>query len=273
MKNKYIIIALILVFSFALGLYYLKSNKTSADTTSKPTPSPILATVKVEKFDIPVLMYHYIRNSENEDQLGKNLSVSPENFEDQINYLSENDYQTIKLEDLSDPELVNISNTYAQKKKPIVLTFDDGYSDAYNEAFLVLRKYDAVGTFFIITNHVDKDRYLNESQIAEMKEAGMEFGSHTLSHPDLTKISNDDAKNQLSKSKDNFTTFCYPSGRFNNEVVNLVKDTGYKVAVTTKIGIANETSNLLEVPRVRIEDVGIQAFVDKINYAYEYEIN
>ena len=98
----------------------------------------------------------------------------------------------------------------------------------------------------------------------------MDFGWNTLTHPDLTKISLDEARRQIFDSKGDSLTFCYPAGRFNDEVVNLIREAGYVAAVTTKIGIARESSDLLRLPRVRIEDVNIQAFADKISYAFEY---
>jgi peptidoglycan/xylan/chitin deacetylase (PgdA/CDA1 family) len=223
----------------------------------------------VEKFDVPILMYHYIRVAPENDQLGANLSVSPENFAAHMKWLYDDNYRTIKLADLADPNRQTISRIYFEKKKPIVLTFDDGYEDAYTAAFPVLKKYSFSGTFFIIKDYVGRENRLNDAQIAEMEKAGMEFGSHTLTHPDLTKISLDEAHSQIFDSKGEWSVFCYPSGKYNSDVINLVKEAGYVAAVTTKIGIANENSNLFELRRVRVENVPPQELRDKISYAYE----
>ena len=74
---------------------------------------------------------------------------------------------------------------------------------------------------------------------------------------------------EISDSKKNSLTFVYPSGRFNDRIVSLVKEAGFLVALTTKIGIARDTSNLLEIPRVRVENTTPQALIDKISYAQE----
>lgn len=225
---------------------------------------------RVEKFEVPILMYHYIRDAEGEDQLGKNLSVSPENFAAQMKWLYDDNYRSIKLADLADADRKEISRIYHEEKKPIVFTFDDGYLDAFTQAFPVLVKYSFVGTFFIIKDYIGRDNYLTDEQIAEMKEAGMEFGSHTLTHPDLTKISINEARRQIFDSKGEWQVFCYPAGRFDETVVNLVKEAGYLAVVTTKIGVARQDDNLLELRRVRVENVSPQELMDKISYAYEY---
>ena len=266
-RIRIVLLALIVVLLFGLVFWFKKPPSASELILSSPKPTSY---PKVEKFDVPILMYHYIRIAPTNDQLGANLSVSPENFASQMKYLYDDNYGTIKLADLADPNRQAISKVYFEKKKPIVITFDDGYDNAYTEAFPILKQNGFIGTFFIIKDYTGREGRLTDSQINEMAKAGMEFGSHTLTHPDLTKISSEDAQNQIFNSKGDWLVFCYPSGRFNDAVVSLVREAGYKVAVTTKIGIAKETSNLLELPRVRIENTNVQDFADKISYAYEH---
>ncbi len=270
-KKQIILLLLAIILIVVLGFVLWFRTESSASPLAmivpspKPTPYP-----KVEKFDVPILLYHYIRPAPAGDSLGQSLSVSPENFASQIGYLDADNYQTIKLDDLADPGRQTISRIYFEKKKPIVLTFDDGYEDAYTQAFPILKQHEFSGTFFIIKDYVGRANHLNDEQIAEMKKAGMEFGSHTLTHPDLTKISSEVARSQIFDSKGEWLVFCYPAGRFNERAMALVKEAGYLVAVTTKIGIARETSNLFELPRVRIENTDVKAFADKISYAYEH---
>jgi len=225
---------------------------------------------KVEKYEVPILMYHYIRNAEGENDLRKRLSVSPANFNLQMEYLKKQDYATIKLADLVDPDKKELSRIYFEKKKPIIFTFDDGYLDAYTEAFPTLKRYNFTGAFFIIRSYTDRALYLSQAQINEMQRAGMEIGSHTLTHPDLRKISINEQRKQIFDSKEDAITFCYPAGKYNSKTVSLAKEAGYLAAVTTKIGVVNETSDLLELPRVRVENVSPEVLLDKITYAKEY---
>lgn len=265
--------SLAIIGIFILGfLLFTSPQDNRPKVNADVLPSPISKTTnypRVEKFQVPILMYHYIRNAEGESELGKNLSVSPKNFDLQMKYLKDDNYQSLVLSEIADPARKTLSQIYYQNKKPLVLTFDDGYEDAYTAVFPVLKKHQFAGTFFPISNYTGKEGRLKDWQIAKMKEAGMEFGSHTLTHPDLTKISVEEAREQIFSSRGEVQTFCYPAGKYNSEIIELVQEAGYKVAITTKIGVARETSSILELPRVRVENTSPQALLDKISYALE----
>ena len=233
--------------------------KTKEEEPNHPIP---------ESYQVPILMYHYIRDASAESELGKNLSVHPDNFDLHMAHLKENNYETLTLADFADPEKKVLSKIISDNKKPIVLTFDDGYLDAYTEAFPVLLKYDFVGTFYIIRNYIAKAEYMDADQIQEIKNAGMEIGSHTLTHPNLAKSDSEIVRNQLNESKENATTFCYPAGAFDATTVNLVQEAGYNAAVTTKFGIADQDSSILELPRVRVENGSAITLQHKIEAAF-----
>ena len=251
------------------GIAITRPPKLNVEAQVVPSPSPKIIIPRVEKIQVPILMYHYIRDAEGESELGKNLSVSPENFDDQIKYLKDDNFQSLVLSELADPERKALSKIYFQNKKPLVLTFDDGYEDAYLVAFPLFKKHQFVGTFFPIIDYINKEGRLKNWQIEEMKKASMEFGSHTLTHPDLTKISPDDAREQIFNSKNDSETFCYPAGKYDDGIIQLVRQAGYKIAVTTKIGIARENSSFLELPRIRVENTSPEVLLDKISYAQE----
>lgn len=205
---------------------------------------------------IPILTYHYIRPLPgDDDRLGQNLSVSPEQFEKQIKYLSDNGYKAMTFDDL---RANNIPD------KPVILTFDDGYRDAYSDAFPVLKKYNFNAVFYIITGFVGQERYLTWAMMKEMSRAGMVFGSHSVSHPDLGKedIEDEKVEYELSESKEILTEqlgkeikdFCYPSGQANTKTVTAVYKAGYKTAVSTQIDFAKKGDYLLWLPRLRIKN-------------------
>ena len=222
---------------------------------------------KISNFEVPILMYHYIRDASGEDELGRNLSVDPKTFDAQMAWLKENDFESVKLSDLADMERTELSKVNGEGGKPVVITFDDGYLDAYTEAFPVLKKYGFTGTFFIITNFIGKDNYMNSDQIAALRKAGMEIGSHTLTHPNLTDLESADVRRQLTESKDDTNVFCYPAGRYNDRVKDLVKEAGYVAAVTTKSGVATEDTKLFDLPRLRITNISAVAFGNVIEHA------
>jgi len=257
----------LLIISAIIIVWSIYTHRAKDKKAAQPPTANIknkVAYERVENFKVPILMYHYIRDAENEDQLGQNLSVSPITFDNQMKWLKENDYATIQLADLADEERIALSKVYGEGKKPVVLTFDDGYTDAYTNALPILKKYDFSGTFFIITAYTEKKSgYLTQSQIDEMKKAGMEIGSHTLTHPDLTKLDYTNARDQIFISKDDALVFCYPAGKYDAQAEKLVKSAGYVAAVTTKSGIATEKSDLFLLPRLRIEDVSLAVFAKK----------
>ena len=252
----YIFIGLTVLFLGLIGFFVYKDKPSSEglsvtnSSIDEPKKEPVYP--KIDTYEVPILMYHYIRIAPEGDTLGQNLSVTPVNFTSQMKWLKDNDYATLNLVDLADPDKKAISKIIFDKKKPIVITFDDGYEDAYTNAWPTLKENGFTGTFFIIRNFVDREEYINQNQIDTLSKAGMEIGSHTLSHPSLEKLSSVDQRTQIFDSKDNAKTFCYPSGKYNDITLSLVKEAGYLAAVTTNPGIANQDSNLFELPRVRI---------------------
>jgi hypothetical protein len=139
----------------------------------KSTPSPT-SKEKIETTYVPILMYHHVKNCDDScDDIEKGLSVSPEDFDAQMKYLSDNGYETINLSDLF----------YKSDKKQVVLTFDDGYTDNIDEAMPILNKYGFKATLFIITEMVGTDRYMSWNQIKTLKNNNWDLGGHTLNHP------------------------------------------------------------------------------------------
>lgn len=269
-KTYRILIFVLVLVALTGGFFIYKSkSKVSADSQPIIVKSPTPQYPKVEKYNVPILMYHYIRDASNESQLGKNLSVNPANFDSQMKWLDDNDYQTLKVSDLTDPDKKEISKILFQKKKPIAITFDDGYADAYTNAYPILKKYQMTATFYIIRNYVGKTEYMNQNQIDALSAANMEIGSHTLSHPDLSKLDATSARKQIFNSKEKAASFCYPAGKYNSTTIDLVQQAGYTTAVTTHSGIASQDSNGFELPRVRIEDYSGKTFGDIINAAFE----
>lgn len=270
-SHKVITINIIIILIIINGGYWWQKNQKQepAIIMSPPIVSPTLQYPKITKYQVPILMYHYIRDAKNESQLGKNLSVNPENFDLQVKWLKENNYEALKVSDLVDSDKNALSKIAFLHKKPIIFTFDDGYADAYSQALPILKKYQMTATFYIIRNYVGKDNYMNQTQIDALEKEGFEIGSHTLSHPDLTKIGLDDARTQIFDSRQNAFTFCYPGGKYNTTTVEQVQEAGYKAAVTTHFGITDQDSSILELPRVRVEDGSGETLGHKIEAAYE----
>lgn len=136
------------------------------------------------KIKLPIIMYHHVLGWDGADtEIEKSLRVSPEVFEKHLQYLKKEGYETINTYDL----IKYKSGEKKLPKKPILLTFDDGYDDNFTHAFTLLKKYKMVGDFAIITEAVGREKYLTWGQIQKMDLEGMSISSHTLNHCALAK--------------------------------------------------------------------------------------
>jgi peptidoglycan/xylan/chitin deacetylase (PgdA/CDA1 family) len=215
---------------------------------------------------VPVLMYHYIRiNPVASDRLGYNLSVTPADFAAQMQWLVTNGFHTIFPSELN----AALTQGTPLPTKPIVLTFDDGYRDFYDQAWPVLKQYGLKASSAVITTFIDKgDRgdtmYMNWNMVKELDRSGMvEIASHTLSHPDLSRTAPAQRWQELSQSKQIIeqqighpcTAFVYPSGKYDGATVSDASRAGYQIAFTTndgKVRVPQDSGAMLVLPRVRI---------------------
>lgn len=169
-----------------------------------------------------------------------NVSLSPEMFEKQIKFMVENNHTFIKFKDLESLQNRNV-------KKPTIIYFDDGFKDNILNVLPILKKYNIITTVFVVPKYTDSGsvEYMSWDDIREMQKGGIEIGSHTYNHANLTEIPEEVLKDELLSSKEKIEkeigvsvkVFSYPKGRVNKDVVKAVKDAGYKYAVTTKYGV------------------------------------
>jgi len=204
-------------------------------------------------------MYHHISvPPPDADAIRRDISVSPQNFEAQLRYLRDEGYTTIHLSDL----LYYLAQGQPLPKKPIVLTFDDGYRDNYDNAFFLLHKYDMVGTFFLITDFIDQERadYMTWPQVRVMVRCGMELGSHSRDHPELSGRSTDFLVWQVLGSREMIESrvgitprfFSYPSGQYDDQTIRVVHSANFWGGVTTHQGTTQRSDRVFELMRVRI---------------------
>lgn len=206
---------------------------------------PTRTEIASAKRAVPILMYHYIRTVTNpKDTLGFNLSVTPAHFEEQMTWLADHQYHTMPLDDFC--------NGKTLVQNPVILTFDDGYNDAYTDALPTLQKHGFMGTFFIVSGFVNQPGYITTAELSKLAEAYMELGAHTVKHIDLAQASIARQEQEIGLSKQITPVFAYPAGRYTPDTIKIVQKDGYSCAVTTHYGIATEKSPLYELPRVRI---------------------
>ena len=177
------------------------------------------------------------------------LFVAPQEFRAQMDYLKKNNYDVIGFEDIK-----NIQ----RYKKPIIISFDDGYKNNFLEAYPILKEYNFPASIFLATNFIDKENYLSEADIKKMCDL-IQFESHTVSHPDLRQLTQTELEFEFSESQKiiealtghKSTSFAYPSGYFNLQVIAILKKY-YDYAVTTQSGLYNTQSDHFQIKRVYV---------------------
>jgi len=228
----------------------------SATATPWPTPDGLPRQVRV-----PILMYHHIAvPPPDADAIERDLSVTPADFEAQLQWLAQNGYTSISLYDL----VYALAQGKPLPPRPVILTFDDGYRDAYENAFPLLQKYGFKGTFFVITEFIDQNYpdYLAWSEVDVMNSAGMDIEPHTKTHPDLRGRDHDFLIWQILGSAQTVEAhighfprfFAYPSGRYDAAVLQVVQKIGLWGVVTTQQGTIHASNGLYELKRVRIRN-------------------
>ncbi|MGL5366814.1 MAG: polysaccharide deacetylase family protein [Cetobacterium somerae] len=225
--------------------------------------------VKKKKYEMPVIMYHRVIKDESEKGV-HGTYVTVEQFEEQMKYLKKKGYETVTFKDL-------LNNRYKQRfdkdKKWLMLTFDDGYKDNYENAFPILKKYQFKGIIYVLDgieyNKWDVDNpgnpekrftLMNQDELLEMQNYGIEFGGHTSTHPRLAELSTEQVKSEIINSKSNIEkiigkellSFAYPYGSLNEEVKRIPQEAGYKFAVATDSGSIVFSDDLFEIRRIGI---------------------
>ncbi|MGD0375196.1 MAG: Ig-like domain-containing protein [Streptosporangiaceae bacterium] len=117
----------------------------------------------------------------------------------------------------------------------VSLTFDDSDEDQYTNALPALESHDMHGTFYAITGYVGVNSgTLTLPQLQAIYNAGNEIGGHTVLHPNLTQISNDEATREVCDSRDTLlgwgfpvTDFAYPYAAYNSTTEGILQQCGY----------------------------------------------
>lgn len=231
---------------------------------------------------VPVLMYHHINHHK-----GDMVTITPEAFEGQMEYLYRAGYRTLKIAEL----IAYINNGLTLTQKAVVVTFDDGWLDNYMYAFPILKKYKINATVFLITNRVENASQnaakipsfiptheesksliekgephkvvLRWNLIKEMSDTGLiEFYSHTKSHAKCDSLPEKELAEELKESREIIEKrlgipcpyFCWPYGKYNDPALTAAKEAGYKAIFTTNHGVAQRGSDPFAINRIIVKD-------------------
>ncbi len=245
------------------------------EVVPKETVQSLIASGKA--LHIPILMYHHVGVApENADATHKGLTVSPEEFTAQVQWLKNNGYTAISFEDLY-KHLTKQS--LAWPSKPVIFTFDDGYADVFQNAIPILDKYGYKGTFAIITSFPGQTQgdnvYATREDIMAASKNREEIVCHSRNHFDAFSPKFDDAYmlQNFSGCQQDIHAFIgtslpylvYPYGHFTDVEVEQAKKAGFVMAFTTRESSYLNTEDLMHVPRVRVNpNESIEKFAEKL---------
>jgi peptidoglycan/xylan/chitin deacetylase (PgdA/CDA1 family) len=185
-----------------------------------------------------------------------------------MQYLSRSPYRLLALGDA-------VRRLLADEVLPpdsLAVTLDDGFADNYEQAFPILARFRIPATIFLTVGYIGTDRLptlsrtdhvprpLDWAQVREMQAHGVEFGSHTLTHPMLSRVSPEEARRELVDSRRVLedllgapaVLFCYPRGDFSEPVKQAVREAGYLAACSTLPGLNGRRPDLFALRRTYV---------------------
>jgi peptidoglycan/xylan/chitin deacetylase (PgdA/CDA1 family) len=214
---------------------------------------------------VPILLYHRIATEGPPDL--KRWRLTPELFDAHMNALHRAGYQTITLAEWAE----GLVQRRPVRRKRVLLTFDDGYSDFLSEAIPILRGHDFSATVFLVAERIGKSALwdaafgdcaplLSWEEIKSLQETGIEFGGHTCIHRKMTEMGSTELAEDTKKTRAILEeglgvpvpTLAYPYGDQNESVRRIVGEAGTRAAVTTEQGISKLGDDLLRLPRIEI---------------------
>lgn len=223
-----------------------------------PDPLP------VRTVDVPILMYHRVAVLHG-DEVGTelDLTVDPQEFGLQMQWLADNGYQTI-----TQLQLFNALMQGAPlPDRPVMITFDDGYRGIATLAAPIMARHGFVGTAYVITDRIARKpkaapSWMTWGHLRGLEAQGWDIGSHTVDHREIPGLSPTDAAAELRQSRFKLERilghpvqwFCYPAGRVDAAAVEEVRKAGYVLATTTANGRTLSAQRPLELPRIRVSN-------------------
>jgi len=215
-------------------------------------------------YKISILMYHQVGLFPRPDA-HRATFCHIRRFKAQMVYLHFFGYKVISL-----PHV--LEGLFGNEELPhhgVVLTFDDGYKNFKDYAFPILKRYHFPATVFLVADLIGKNAkwleddgrvgapLMDRETIRDLRAQNIVFGSHSLTHPFLTHIDRERQRQEIRESKsvleDLLNTeiryFCYPSGDYDEAVVDMVREAGYEAALTCDRGAATPADNPLTLPR------------------------
>lgn len=210
---------------------------------------------------IRILFYHRISDERDE------LAVSPSRFGEQMDYLAAEGYRVVDV-----AEVGRLLESGSAPADVVGLSFDDGYLDVAENAVPVLARHGFRATVFVVTDAVDgKETFtwydrtpplLSWDDIGSLDGTSpLRFEAHTVSHPNLLALDDAAAQREIVECKNvleqrlgrSVDAFSYPAGLFGAREIGLVREAGYRVAVSCEPGVNDPAVDRFALRRRQID--------------------
>ena len=216
-----------------------------------------------------IFMYHHVSSTVQPGPYARALTLTPAEFAHQLSWLRTHGCETLTVDTLLDDV-----HAGSLRGCEVALTFDDGYDDAANVVLPLLQDAGDSATFYVSSGFVGQPGHISRTQLKELAAAGMQIGAHTVTHADLTTLRDAAARREIEQSGQALTrwsgmsvdSFAYPAGQYNAGVEALVRNAGYRNALTTQPGRLSFASlaDALALPRYRIEHGTGGALIERV---------
>ncbi len=205
---------------------------------------------------VPVLMYHRVVPLSRKGDSLPSLVVPPQLFGAQMAALHAVGWHTITFRQLG----ADLAAGVSEPPRTLVITFDDGYSDGYDYVLPVFRRYDFVGTFFVITDRIGIGAFFTAPELCALARAGDEIANHTVHHVGLGIVPPATARAEIvnaARAIQRWTgvapvTLAYPYGNWSAQDMPILAQAGYELAATTVYGAYESYGGRFTVPRIRV---------------------
>jgi peptidoglycan/xylan/chitin deacetylase (PgdA/CDA1 family) len=223
---------------------------------------------------VPILMYHVVADPPPGAPYPE-LYVRAADFASQMRWLGRHGYQPVTLRDVWD----HWHRGAPLPKRPIVVSFDDGYRSVAHVALPRMRERSWPGVLNLTVKNLRGRGGLSPRQVRRLISAGWEIDAHSLTHPDLTALDDRQLAHEVAGSRKELRRrfrlpvdfFCYPAGRFDARVIAAVRRAGYLGATTTLDGLATP-GRPYELRRVRVSRshglAGFAARIERLRVSY-----
>jgi peptidoglycan/xylan/chitin deacetylase (PgdA/CDA1 family) len=217
---------------------------------------------------VPILLYHSV--SDSPSPYISRFAVSPGIFRRHLAAIAERGCTTLTVSEYADAAA---NGPTSVPDRTVVVTFDDGYEDFYEQALPALLDFGIKATIYVTSGFLrDYDdgsaaarrgRMMDIAQLQYAAAAGMEIGGHTHSHPELDTLRRADARHEIERCKALLThalgreirSFAYPHGYSSASIRRLVQAAGYDSACGVKNALSSPNEDRFSLSRLMIRDV------------------